>query len=56
MTGFDWVLMGFTRFYSECYLVLLGCTGFYLIYWVLLGFYLVLLGLSGFYLVLLGFS
>ena len=52
MTGFDWVLLGFTGFYW----VLLGFTGFY---WVLSGFtglYWVLLGYTGFYWVLLGLT
>ena len=63
LTGFYWVLLGFTGFqssytgfqssYTGFYRVLLGFTGFY---WVLLGFNLVILGFTGFYWVLLGFT
>ena len=42
LTGFHWVLLGFT--------------GFYWVYWVLLGFTGFLLGFTWFYWVLLGFS
>ena len=62
ITGFHWVLLGFTGFYWF-YWVLLVFSGLHWVftgfYWVLLGFnefYWVLLGFTGFFLVLLGFA
>ena len=45
MTGFYWVLLGFTGFYW----VLLGFTGFHLVLLGFTGLYWVLLGFTGFY-------